>query len=185
MVERAGYKNVNEYLEKEGLVHEGWKLCSWNSKIVKTLILFNRVDLLEIFSMIADPSHINDRNTTPDCTYIPNKGPGEPAIIYAISVGNLETVEFLLAKGADINAMNAKGKTAIMGAISWGNLEMVKLLVAKKVNVNMKSLDDMTPLSYALRKDQTKIVDYLLSVGSEENVKEIEIRNLTSKNSFV
>jgi ankyrin repeat protein len=54
----------------------------------------------------------------------------------AARMGKTETVEALLAKGADINAKKKNGETALMLAESAGHTEIVRIL--KQAGVGYK-----------------------------------------------
>ncbi|MEH1771269.1 MAG: ankyrin repeat domain-containing protein, partial [Nostoc sp.] len=67
---------------------------------------------------------------------------GETPLHLAVSQGNKQVVELLIAKGADVNAKNKDGNTPLHLAY---DLDIVKLLIAKGADANAKNNDDMTP----------------------------------------
>jgi ankyrin repeat protein len=46
----------------------------------------------------------------------------------AVRVGSIQTVQVLLAKGADVNASDSEGKTALMLATERDNAKLIELL---------------------------------------------------------
>lgn len=56
------------------------------------------------------------------------QGEDDTALIYAIYHNKLDTIKYLIEKGADINAQDSFGNTALIWAMHDNNLEIVKLL---------------------------------------------------------
>ena len=62
-------------------------------------------------------------------------------LIRAAKKGDISTVQTLLAKGAEVNAKDAKiagGWTALIYAAQFGHLAIVQALLAKGADVNAK-----------------------------------------------
>jgi len=76
---------------------------------------------------------------------------GWTPLIFAAKAGHRESVEVLLANGADANAHSATkiGSTVLCFAVEGGNLKVLEALLAHKADVNGKSRNGMTPLNYA------------------------------------
>jgi len=72
---------------------------------------------------------------------------------------NIELVEFLISKGADVNS-----DAVVHAAAIGGNVEVVKLLVSKGANVNVKNEDGKTPLDIARERRNVKVVEYLSGI---------------------
>jgi ankyrin repeat protein len=91
-----------------------------------------------------------------------------PAIICAVNVeGNnaLKVVEWLVHKGARVNAVDEVGRTALDWAASGGKLSLVRLLVENGAAVNQPNGLGMTPLQGAKMQGYSEIVQFLRSHG--------------------
>lgn len=87
----------------------------------------------------------------------------------AIQEGQLSRALDLLAKGADINAMDAVAGTALLMAAWRRNFEAVKMLLENGANVNLCGLDRLTPLHFAARSGEIAILQLLLAYGANAN----------------
>jgi len=101
------------------------------------------------------------------------------ALCTAAKHGRLETVRWLLEKGADPNLV-AAGQTALKEAISGTHLDVVKLLLDSGADPNVSFNDtDRTALFYAAtsyhresdRADRITMVQLLLNHGADANLK--------------
>ncbi len=93
--------------------------------------------------------------------------------------GNVDIVNLLLDRGADIHKVVAGDENPIIKACESGQLDIVKLLVARGADINSRVLVDIgrgskdlveyrTPLSMARRGGHIPVVEYLLSVGAKQ-----------------
>lgn len=76
----------------------------------------------------------------------------------------LETIKFVLDKGADVNPERKGGRTPLMFAAKAGNLPIVKLLVKYGANIDVESEEGETAISLAEEEEHTDIVNYLKSM---------------------
>lgn len=72
------------------------------------------------------------------------------ALHFAARDGYLDTVEFLLDAGADVNAIVADGKDALGLAIFNGHYDLATLLIDRGSNVNQADARGFTPLFWAV-----------------------------------
>jgi uncharacterized protein len=91
--------------------------------------------------------------------------------------GRVEDLRQLLAAGADVNAIDARGKTALMVASCRGHTEIVTALIAAGAEVNARDSDSNTALIYAAYFSQlaptsrwVAIVQALIAAGADPNV---------------
>ncbi|XP_065070835.1 myotrophin-like [Rhopilema esculentum] len=66
---------------------------------------------------------------------------GRMAIHYAADYGQLEVIEYLVSKGADMNQADKHGITPLLAAIFEGHTSCVKFFLSKGANKNGKAPD--------------------------------------------
>ena len=79
--------------------------------------------------------------------------PGETALhlsIAFVSRDNTEVMEFLLASGANVNAVDTNGCTPLFWTTTFSRPERVKVLLAAGAHVNLWNNNGRTPLDNAL-----------------------------------
>ncbi len=101
---------------------------------------------------------------------------GNPALYEAADRGHRKIVEMLLAKGADVNAVNQNGETALHTAAVNGFLAMVQLLLDHQADwriVDFRKLGGWdggcTPLQRAALLGQVEVTKELLGRGADVN----------------
>lgn len=91
-------------------------------------------------------------------------------LLIATESGDLERMRALLAKRADIQAVNAQGWTPLHVAAAGGNVDVIGLLLQHGANVNAASNIGATPLDNALTYSRSQAVaDLLRQHGAEGN----------------
>ena len=99
---------------------------------------------------------------------------GDAALHVASRKGNLQIVQYLLEKGANIEAkvqgFNA-GRTPLGLACEKGNLQIVQYLLEKGANIEAKDKDQKTPLHVASLYGRTDVVKYLVSKRAHKTAK--------------
>lgn len=94
----------------------------------------------------------------------------ESPLMKAARKGYVEMANYLLEKGANIEATDYWGNTPLNFAAWEGKLETVELLVEKGANVNAKNELNWTPLMQAAIERYDKIVQFLLKHGASVDV---------------
>ncbi len=74
---------------------------------------------------------------------------GNTTLHFAVISQDLEKIEFLLKKGAYVNAKNKKGLSPLHLVAMNGNIEILKLLIKYNVNCNVKTNNKITFLHLA------------------------------------
>lgn len=95
-----------------------------------------------------------------------------PPIVAAVYGDHLEGAQFLIERGANVNAQMSR-TTALMAAVIHDNVEMVKLLIANGADVNVDTYEeeeheflDDTALKLAKRRGHTEIIELLKQAGA-------------------
>lgn len=94
-----------------------------------------------------------------------------PPLIVAALSGESAAVQFLLERGADVNAKTNGGTTALMCAAMHGDVELVRLLISHGADVNadrdVEADDpDDTALKLAKFRGHTRVVEILRQAGA-------------------
>ena len=88
---------------------------------------------------------------------------------YAASIGNLEAVQYLLAAGAPINALDDDQWTPLRLAVDQGHLQVVRCLLAAGANPNIESYMGFSCLGAATIRRNPEVVRALLDAGAAVN----------------
>lgn len=93
---------------------------------------------------------------------------GETPLIVASLEGQGEIANYLLQRGARIDATNASGLSALHAAAYGGHTDIARLLIAKGAAVNDSSNRfGVTPLHLAAEENHIQVVELLLKSGAE------------------
>lgn len=95
-----------------------------------------------------------------------NKYDGTPLHL-AVENGKLNVVEYLVSKGANINAKKSGWAPLHIAAI--GKLDIVKYLIDKGADVNTKNKYGVTVLHRAVYHEKLNVVEYLVNKGANIN----------------
>jgi ankyrin repeat protein len=88
----------------------------------------------------------------------------------AARVGSVACVKALLARAADVHAMDERrGQTALMWAAAEGHANVVELLIELGADVRTRLASGFTPLLFAVREGHTDVVRILLKAGADVN----------------
>jgi ankyrin repeat protein len=93
---------------------------------------------------------------------------GRTALFQAIRRYDLEAFEWLLAKGADVNARDRWQQTPLHIAVMEGRADMVERLIREGADVNAKNYKGRTPLYFARTFNREEIVGILRKAGAIE-----------------
>jgi len=80
---------------------------------------------------------------------------GRPLLLYAADYGQQEVIEYLISKGADVNAFDKHGISALLAAIWEGHTDCVKLLLKKGASRDGKTPDGTSYID-AAEKDEIR-----------------------------
>jgi ankyrin repeat protein len=95
---------------------------------------------------------------------------GIPLLSHAIAGGEQAAAvfEFLLERGADVNAVHNNGMTPLFIAVQVGRREAVKRLLEKGADSRRRALNGATPLALALKRGDSQIAADLRGAGATE-----------------
>jgi hypothetical protein len=82
-------------------------------------------------------------------------------------IGEVDQLENLLARGADVNACDGVGMTALMRAAYHGRLQMVCALIELGADLNAVDNDGLTAVMMAKHSGHADVVSTLVSFGAE------------------
>jgi len=80
---------------------------------------------------------------------------------YAATTGQIEVMKVLLDKSAFIDAESPNGSTPLMMAAMYGSTDAVKLLIDEGADLNMKNQQNMTALDFARKGNRPDAVDLI------------------------
>ena len=90
---------------------------------------------------------------------------GWAPLLYAAYNGHTAVVEYLLKRGADINAKTENGLTALFFAARFGHIEIIKVLLKNEADPTVVSENMETAVDWALKSENTDIADLLRAAG--------------------
>jgi len=98
---------------------------------------------------------------------------GFTPVALAAYLGQKEVTEYLILKGANVNAIakNATGFTALTGAIANNHVEISRILVKRGADVNHRYEAGVSPLMEACLNGNVELVTFLLANGADPNAK--------------
>ena len=96
---------------------------------------------------------------------------GDPLLIVAATLGNVDAVEELIIAGADVNKPNSFTKdTALIRSLYNGYPEIARRLIYSGANINTINNYGHSPLYIALEKKQAQLIDLFLVSGVREGL---------------
>lgn len=96
--------------------------------------------------------------------------------MWAVSNGYKPVVEWLIERGADVNAKNFDGVSALFKATDRGHINIAKLLVERGADVNCKGIGIfglyISALINAMQKGRNTMAEILIEKGADINAKD-------------
>ncbi len=95
---------------------------------------------------------------------------GAPLVSHAAGQGFVNTMQLLLAAGANPSQRSVNDKTALMFAAAIGQTDAVRALLAHPVNVKEANQDGLTALHFAAQNGSLETLQLLIESGAPVNV---------------
>lgn len=129
------------------------------SESYKFLEAVRKKDGEKVTEALADPAQtvVNTRDVTS----------GETALHIVTNRRDLTWMQFLIAKGANVNVRDAKGMTPVVSAVNANFPEGVELLVDKGARLNDSNNAGETPLITAVHNRNIAVIRLLLKAGAD------------------
>jgi cytohesin len=101
-------------------------------------------------------------------------------LYWASFSGQRDVAEFLISKGADVNARDEWNDVPLHYAAVHGHRELTKLLLTKGAEVNARTTDGKTPLYDAVRAGHRGVAELLIAGGADVNAKYTAANGMTA-----
>ncbi|KAM7198944.1 Ankyrin repeat-containing domain protein, partial [Rhypophila sp. PSN 637] len=97
---------------------------------------------------------------------------GMTALHHASISGHKDVMEYMMSKGANLNAVDKLGRSALMRACEAGHVELVKILLMAhrsdiRSEINKRDRSGRTAFDLAAENGDAKILEYLLLHGAD------------------
>ncbi|XP_051972095.1 death-associated protein kinase 1-like isoform X3 [Xyrauchen texanus] len=99
----------------------------------------------------------------------PNKH-GTPPLLIAAGCGNVQIIDVLMKKGADIQVLDKTGANAIYYGARHGHVETLRFLHEKKCPLDIQDKSGETALHVAARYGNVDVVQYLCSIHANPDL---------------
>lgn len=157
-------KNLPSYIENEKTKMAHKKLFQMGIPFTPDCFSFeiakNNIDVCNLF--IEAGMDINSRDSA-----------GTPLICSAARSGKKEMVEWIISKGADIDAVSKdRGYSAVIDAVWKADVDMVTTLIKHGANLNFISRDGQNSLILATGNGRIPICKILVSNGADPLAKD-------------
>ena len=143
----------------------------------------NSVDVIEFLLKKGADIHITDLEKNTLSYYLINSFNAKKPKDFE------DKLKMLEQNGLVVNQIQNSGNTLIQIATERNNLALLKRLVSFNIDVNSKNKDDLTALQIgAMKAKDTKIIEYLISIGADKKVKtafEESVYDLAAENEIL
>jgi ankyrin repeat protein len=182
-IQKGNLSRINQLLETNpGLANSKSKngvsallLALYHGRQDIALVIATKKPMLDIFEAsvlgkLERVKNLIDQEPSLVSSYSPD---GFTPVALAAYLGQKDVTQYLLEKGANVNAMarNATGFTPLTGAIANNHVEISKILVKRGADVNHRYEGGASPLMEASQNGNLELVRFLLENGADPTAK--------------
>ena len=129
--------------------------------LFRSVSMKNETGVVAMLKGGVNPNVVNDKGNTP--------------LIISASLGDLPSVQDLLAYRADLNAANKDGNTALIYAARFDRPEVIKMMLLPQtmqtpLDVNAQNKAGETALYWGAAKGNVEVVKRLLAAGADPTI---------------
>lgn len=159
-IQEADIEFIKKLLEKQPDAIASWKIPCKLARLNRTKAL----------AFLSDHGTDVDLRETDSFNYTP--------LMYAVQYGEIETVRFLLDRGAKVNALDRRGLTPLILAAGKGQSDMISLLLDRGAEIGISSTGTIekdrrieigTALHRAIQQGNLDAAKLLLQRGADIN----------------
>ena len=88
--------------------------------------------------------------------------------MYAVGARNIDSVKYLLEKGADVNAQDKNNNTALVKAVLDGETEIINALIDAGADSGIKDAKGKTVFDYVVTDEDRKNLESAIRKRTEE-----------------
>lgn len=148
------------------------QICIGVGVIVFLLAMLAMADEIHDASQQGDISTVKKLvEETPELINLKDET-GQTPLHFAAAGGQAEVAQFLLSKGADVNALNTVNQSVLLYAAYFGNAEITAALIAGGARLNDQDIVGRTPLHYAARQRSVDALTLLIDNKADLNARD-------------
>jgi len=164
----ADYKNVSVFYP------ESWNKDTFYGNLISITINENKLDILKYF-IEELKININETEYNPKT----KKNDGWNALQSAVLKENIKLINYLIDKGADINASEGgDGSSSLMIALKLKRYDIAELFLKKNANLNILNNEGWSALNYVLKNKNLELAKLFINKGADVSTKLSEGNNL-------
>ncbi|OFX26034.1 MAG: hypothetical protein A2033_19520, partial [Bacteroidetes bacterium GWA2_31_9] len=151
--------NLKANINAKGIIYTNPEKTTYYGSLLAIATATNKLDILKYLiekqGLNVNECEINSQDKTQT---------GWTPLYYAVSNSNIETIKYLISKGADVNLCCSADKfNATLLAFSKSNLETCKLLLSKGADIMLTDTSQTTIISQAAINTNVEVLKLAVS----------------------